>query len=61
MTFGEDGVGGFQGGEPTTLRGCEALQLRHALEQATPESRAKYEERFGGMFVWEESPLLDEV
>jgi hypothetical protein len=41
--------------EPTTPHGWEALRLRKALENATPESRAEYEERFGGMFVWEES------
>ncbi len=42
-------------GEPTTPQGREALRLREALENATPESRAQYEERFGGMSRWEES------
>ncbi len=46
--------GNFAPSEPTTPQGREALRLRHALENATPESRAGYEERFGGMFVWEE-------
>ncbi len=52
--------GNFAPSEPTTPHGREALRLREALENATPESRAGYEERFGGMFVWEESSLLDE-
>jgi hypothetical protein len=51
---------GVMPSEPTTPHGREALRLRHALENATPESRAEYEERFGGMFVWEERSLLDE-
>jgi hypothetical protein len=46
--------GNFAPSEPTTPQGWEALRLREALENATPESRAGYEERFGGMFVWEE-------
>ena len=46
--------GNFAPSEPTTPHGWEALRLRHALENATPESRAGYEERFGRMFVWEE-------
>ncbi len=45
---------GIEPSEPTTPQGREALRLRHALENATPESRAEYEERFGGMFRWEE-------
>jgi hypothetical protein len=45
---------GISPSEPTTLHGWEALRLREALEHATPESRAGYEERFGRMFVWEE-------
>ncbi len=60
----EDGLRDEEGlpslGEPTTPHGWEALRLRHTLENATPESRAKYEARYGGMFVWEESSLLDE-
>jgi hypothetical protein len=47
--------GNFAPSEPTTPNGWEALRLREALENATPESRAGYEERFGRMFVWEES------
>jgi hypothetical protein len=39
----------------TTSHGREALALREALTNATPESRASYEERFGGMFRWEEN------
>jgi hypothetical protein len=46
---------GIEPSEPTTSHGREALALREALEKATPESRAEFEERFGGMFVWEES------
>ncbi len=59
----EEGMNAEEGispSEPTTPHGWEALRLRYALENATPESRARYEERFGGMFVWEESSLLDE-
>ena len=51
---------GIEPSEPTSPQGREALALREALQNATPESRAGYEERFGGMFVWEESSLLDE-
>jgi len=55
----EDGIeaeeGNFVPSEPTSTQGREALALREALEKATPASRAEYEERFGGMFVWEES------
>ena len=40
--------------EPTTPHGWEALQLREALENATPESRAEYEAKYGGMFRWED-------
>ena len=40
-------------GEPTTPQGREALWLRHCLENATPESRAGYEARYGAMFTWE--------
>jgi hypothetical protein len=47
--------GNFAPSEPTTPQGWEALRLRHALEHATPESRAQYEARYGGMFRWEES------
>ena len=47
--------GNFAPSEPTTPHGWEALRLRHALENTTPQSRTEYEERFGGMFVWEES------
>jgi hypothetical protein len=47
--------GNFVPSEPTSTQGREALALREALENATPESRAEYEEHFGGMFVWEES------
>ncbi len=47
-------VGNFVPSEPTSTQGREALALRDALQNATPESGAKYEERFGGMFVWEE-------
>ncbi len=39
--------------EPTTPHGREALRLREALENATPESRAGYEARYGAMFRWE--------
>jgi hypothetical protein len=46
---------GIKPSEPTTPHGWEALRLREALENATPESLIEYEERFGGMFVWEES------
>ena len=46
---------GIEPSEPTTSHGREALALREALENATPESLIEYEERFGGMFVWEES------
>ncbi len=52
---GMDAEEGSVPSEPTTPHGWEALRLRKALENATPESRAEYEERFGGMFVWEES------
>jgi hypothetical protein len=45
--------GNFAPSEPTTPHGWEALRLRNALENATLESRAEYEERFGGMFRWE--------
>jgi hypothetical protein len=45
---------GIEPSEPTSPQGREALALREALQNATPESRAGYEERFGGMFVWEE-------
>jgi hypothetical protein len=45
---------GIEPSEPTTPQGREALALRETLQNATPESRAEYEERFGGMFVWEE-------
>jgi hypothetical protein len=45
---------GIEPSEPTTSHGREALALREALEKATPESRAEFEERFGGMFRWEE-------
>jgi hypothetical protein len=50
----ESEEGNFAPSEPTTAHGWEALRLRHALENATPESRAQYEELFGGMFRWEE-------
>ena len=46
---------GIESSEPTTLHGREALALREALENAKPESLIEYEERFGGMFVWEEN------
>ena len=46
---------GIEPSEPTTSHGWEALALREALENATPESLIEYEERFGGMVVWEES------
>jgi hypothetical protein len=46
---------GIESSEPTTLHGREALALREALENATPESLIEYEERFGGIFRWEES------
>jgi hypothetical protein len=52
--------GNFAPSEPTTPQGWEALRLRHALENATPQSRAGYEERFGRMFVWEESSYDEE-
>jgi hypothetical protein len=45
---------GIEPSEPTSPQGREALALREALQNATPESRAGYEERFGGMFVWVE-------
>ena len=41
--------------QPTTPHGWEALRLRNALENATLESRAGYDARYGGMFRWEES------
>ncbi len=47
--------GNFTPSEPTTPQGREAIRLRHALENAMPESRARYEARYGGMFVWEKS------
>jgi hypothetical protein len=47
--------GNFVSSEPTSTQGREALALREALEHATPQSRTEYEERFGGMFVWEEN------
>ena len=60
----EEGIeaeeGNFAPSEPTSTQGWEALWLRHCLENATPQSRAGYEERFGGMFRWEEVSLLDE-
>ena len=52
----EEGIEAQEGiapSEPTMRHGWEALRFREALENATPESRAGYEERFGGMFVWE--------
>jgi hypothetical protein len=39
--------------QPTTPQGWEALRLRKALENATLESRAGYEARYGAMFRWE--------
>ena len=45
---------GIAPSEPTTPHGWEALRLREALENATPESLAEYEEKYGGMFVWVE-------
>jgi hypothetical protein len=48
------------GGPTTPPHRWEALRLRHPLENAAPESRAGYDERFGRMFGWEESTLLDE-
>jgi hypothetical protein len=55
----EEGIeaeeGNFTPSQPTTPHGWEALRLRKALENATPESLIEYEERFGGMFVWEEN------
>jgi hypothetical protein len=44
---------GIKPSEPTTPHGWEALRLREALENATPESRAGYEARYGAMFRWE--------
>ena len=46
---------GLPPSEPTSPQGREALRLKEALKNATLESRADYEERFGGMFRWEES------
>ena len=46
--------GNFTPSEPTTPQGREAIRLRHALENATPERRAEYEARYGRMFRWEE-------
>ena len=51
--------GNFAPSEPTTPHGWEALRLRHALENTTPQSRTEYEERFGRMFVCEESSYDD--
>ncbi len=45
---------GISPSEPTTPQGREALRLRHALENATPERHAEYEARYGRMFEWEE-------
>ena len=54
----EEGIeaeeGDFVPSEPTSTQGREALALREALQSATLKSRTEYEERFGGMFVWEE-------
>ena len=50
---------GISPSEPTTPQGRDALRLRHALEKAMPESLAEYEERFGGMFRWEEGSYDD--
>ena len=54
----EEGIEAEEGNlapsEPTTPQGREALRLRHALENATPECHAEYEARYGRMFVWEE-------
>jgi hypothetical protein len=47
-------VGNFAPSEPTTPHRWEALRLREALENATPESRAEYEAKYGGMFRWED-------
>jgi len=52
---------GIAPSEPTIPHGWEALRLREALENATPESRAGYEERFGRMFVWEESSYVQTI
>ena len=41
---------GIESSEPTTLYGREALALREALANATPASKAAYEEQFGKMF-----------
>jgi hypothetical protein len=41
----KDSAQGLEPSEPTTPQGREALALREALENATPESRAEYEER----------------
>jgi hypothetical protein len=46
---------GISPSEPTTSHGWEVLALRKVLEEATPESKAAYEEQFGETFVWEES------
>jgi hypothetical protein len=46
---------GIESSEPTTSHGREALALREALENATPESLTEYEAQFGKMFRWEES------
>ncbi len=45
----------FVPSEPTSTQGREALALREALQNATPERLGEYEERFGRMFRWEES------
>ncbi len=47
--------GNFVPSEPTSTQGREALALREALQNATPESLGEYEERLGKMFRWEES------
>jgi hypothetical protein len=46
--------GNFVPSEPTSTQGREALALREALQSATLESSTEYEDRFGGMFRWEE-------
>ena len=54
----EEGMAAEEGTElpePTSPQGIEAQRLHEALENATPESRAQYEARYGGMFKWEES------
>jgi len=45
--------GNFAPSEPTTLHGWEALRLREALQNATPESYAEFYAKYA--LIWEDS------